>query len=363
MIKIILLKTKGGGKVISIRDLAKLAEVSPATVSRVLNNDPTISVADETRERIITLAKEMNYTTKNRKHSAKTTTLEMSIGLIIRHNVMSEQSDPYFKNIRSGIEATAKKWRIKIDLLFRVRDQNKNWDLISEYGVIIIIGRMSNSFYEKVYSLNQKIIVLDNPFCPKYLFSINNDFYDQTQEILDLLIQNGHQRITYIGGYHSIVDENGQSVQSKLDTRLSSFEQYRDTHHLKNHLNYYLDQWTSQSGYQIVKQMIDTLPSLPTAIIAGSDPIAIGVYHALKSEGYKIPEDVSIISFDDIGLTKYLTPSLSSIYLDTTEMGKITLNLAKAIITKEFSTPIRITCTSQINIRDSIKFIKDEKKQ
>lgn len=340
---------------ISIRDLAKLAEVSAATVSRVLNNDPTISVTDETRERIITLAKEMNYTPKNRKHSAKNTATKMSVGLIIRHNTSTEQVDPYFKNLREGIEETAKKWRLKVDILFRVHDVNKEWERISEYGAIIVIGRMSLSFYDKITNLNPHIIVVDDPFCPKNICSICNDFYDKTTEILNYLVQNGHRNISYIGGYQAIIDENGQRTTSDLDSRLLSYQKFMKEHQLQQYIHYYLGQWTSQGGYQLIQDMLNQTMDIPTAIIVGSDPLAIGVYHALHSSGYRIPDDVSIISFDDIGLTKYLTPALSSVYMDTTEMGKVALNMAKSMLLGEFTIPIHVTCTSQLNIRESIK--------
>lgn len=338
---------------ISIRDLAKLAEVSAATVSRVLNDDPTICVTDETRNRIKTLAKQMNYTPKNRKHSAKSTALEMSIGLITRHTKASEENDPYFKNIRLGIEEAAKKWRLKVDLLFRIRDENKEWENIKNYGAIIIIGRMSSSFYEKIMLYNHNIIVVDDPYCPKNIYSVYNDFYDKTTEILDLLIKYGHRNISYIGGYQSIADEHGDTTSSTLDSRLIAYQSYMKNHHLDEFMNCYLGEWSSQSGYSLTIELLKN-NQIPSAIVVGSDPIAIGVYHALKSEGYHIPKDISIISFDDLSLPKYLQPTLSSVYLNTKDMGKIALNIAKSLISKEFSTPFQVICNSEIKLRDSI---------
>lgn len=338
---------------VSIRDLAKLAEVSPTTVSRVLNDDPTIQVADETRHRIIELAKEMNYTPKNRKHSAKNTSLKLSIGLIIRHTPSSEQNDPYFKNLRDGIEQSAKKWRIKVDLLFRIKDTKKDWNLISQYGVIVIVGRMSDSFYDKVIHLNPHIIVVDNPYCQHPVFTVNNDFYDQTTKIMQMLYDLNHRHISYIGGYIKSVDENGTTYTSQQDSRLESYLHFMTKYNLDSSIHYYLGGWTPKDGYQLASQMLSQ-KKLPSAIVVGSDPLTIGVYQALKERNIKIPDDISVISFDDMGTTKYLTPSVSSVYIDTLDMGNVVLQIAKAIILKEISHPIKVTCQSQLNIRDSI---------
>lgn len=343
----------------SIRDLAKLAEVSAATVSRVLNHDETISVSDETKERIFRIAKEMNYSLKDRKHSAKSTSLDMSVGLIIRHSETNEKTDPYFKDLREGIEKTAKKWRLKVDLLFRIRDKDKDWNLIPKYGVIVVIGRVADSYYDKILELNPHLIIVDNPYYRNNAFLVYNDFYQRTHEVMQYLYDTGHRQIAYIGGYQNILHLDGHTEKTRDDTRLDSYINFMISHDLSDEIQYHLGDWTTQSGYDLTLELLKDNKKLPTALVVGSDPLAIGVYHACHAQSIIIPDELSIVSFDDIGLTKYLEPKISSVHMDTKEMGVVVLQIAKSILAKDINNPIQIICQSKLNIRDSVKDLND----
>ena len=82
--------------------------------------------------------------------------------------------------------------------------------------------------------------------------------------------------------------------------------------------------------------------------------MALGVYKAFNDAQVKIPNDISIVSFDDVDINRFLTPTLSSVYMNTEEMGKTAIRLAKDIITEEISIPLTITCHSKLNKRGSI---------
>ena len=82
--------------------------------------------------------------------------------------------------------------------------------------------------------------------------------------------------------------------------------------------------------------------------------MALGVYKAFNDAGVNIPNDISVASFDDVELTRFLSPTLSSVYMDTEEMGKTAIRLAKDLITEKISIPLTITCHSQFNKRESI---------
>lgn len=89
----------------------------------------------------------------------------------------------------------------------------------------------------------------------------------------------------------------------------------------------------------------------------GSDPMVLGVYKALNNHHISIPDDISVVSFDDVDINRFLTPTLSSVYMDTKEMGKTAVRLAKDLITENISIPLTVTCHSNLNKRESIKAI------
>ncbi|KAA8792583.1 LacI family DNA-binding transcriptional regulator [Lactobacillus crispatus] len=337
----------------SIRDIAKLAGVSPATVSRILNNDPSFSINKNTRARVIEIANRVHYSKKNAVRGPKSTGDGMSIGLILRHNAQTEENDPYFKNIHRGIEEEAAFWRLRTETVFTMHDKNKDWDQLSKYGAIIIVGEMTPDAIERVKSLNPNLFLVDARPQLKNCSYIQNDFSNKTAEILDYLYKNGHRNIAYIGGKSSIVDQTGKTIYLNNDVRAGSYEKWMKLHGLEKYINYILGDWTAESGLKSGEKLAQLDP-LPTAVVVGSDPMAIGVYKAFANKGIKIPTDVSVVSFDDVDLNRYLTPTLSSVYMDSAEMGRTAVRLAKDAIIEKTTFALTVTCRSELRIRESV---------
>ena len=98
--------------------------------------------------------------------------------------------------------------------------------------------------------------------------------------------------------------------------------------------------------------------SLPSAIMVGNDPIAVGVYRALKKNNIRIPEDVSIVSFDNIEVAEYLTPSLSTVSIHTEEIGKLAVSLAKEMLTEDKKIPVHVIVSYEMIARESEKEVR-----
>ena len=98
----------------------------------------------------------------------------------------------------------------------------------------------------------------------------------------------------------------------------------------------------------------------PTAIVVASDPMAVGVYKAITNAGLSIPDDISIISFDDIEMAKFMSPSLSTVKLNAEEVGKIGVELVRGKLLNVRAMPVRVICTSELVLRDSVKDIADK---
>ncbi|GAA3631176.1 LacI family DNA-binding transcriptional regulator [Lactobacillus hamsteri] len=339
----------------SIRDVAKVAGVSPASVSRILNKDPDFHINVNTRKRVLETAKRLNYSKTKNKRGPKGKK-GMSIGLILRHTAENEPGDPYFKNIHDGITDEAAKWRLDTNVVFRMHDKNKDWEELSKYGAVILVGQMTNDAIKRIKSLNENVILVDANPDLDYCDYIQNDFTDKTTQILNHLYELGHRNIAFIGGNSSIVDMDGNTIPLKGDSRAVTYSNWMKIKELNKYEHSYISDWSIEDGFEMCNKMIDELDELPSAIIVASDPMALGVYKSLNNHHISIPDQVSIISFDDVEMNRYLTPSLSSVYMDSREMGKTAVRLAKdMMIEKSANTmPLVITCRSQLRLRDSV---------
>lgn len=340
----------------SIRDIAKMAGVSAASVSRILNNDETFSINDNTRKRVIEIANRLHYSKEKNLKSSRYKDNGMSIGLILRHNEESELQDPYFLAIRRGIEEEAAKWRIKVVKAFRMRDEDKNWEQLANYGAIIMIGEMTEAAMEKIMAINSHLILVDNYISDERYDRIQTDFIAKTYKVLDLLYRKGHRNIAFVGGRSSIVDIDGSRINSRHEVRADSYEKWMQLKGLKQYISTNIGHWSAEDALNMTTEILKQ-KELPTAIVVASDPMAMGVYKAINNAGLKIPDDISVISFDDVELNRYLTPTLSSIKMDSEEMGRMAVKVAREQMIEPRKMPIQIICSSELKVRDSVKDI------
>lgn len=339
----------------SIRDVAKVAGVSPASVSRILNKDKTFHINKNTRKRVFETARRMNYSKSNNKRGPKGKR-GMTIGLVLRHTAESEPNDPYFKNIHTGITDEAAKWRLDTELLFRMHDKNKDLTQIGKYGAIIMVGQMTDDAVLAIKKRNPNVIMIDaNPDLETVNY-IQNDFTVRTRQILDYLYKLGHRNIAFIGGKSSVVDMDGNIVPLPYDSRAQIYSEWMKIKGLNKYEHAYIKDWSIEDGFKACNELLQKQKEIPSAIVVGSDPMALGVYKSLKNHQIAIPNEVSIISFDDVEINRFLTPSLSSVYMNSREMGKAAVRLAKDMMVEKNvnKMPVIITCRSELHLRDSV---------
>ncbi|KAF1301624.1 MULTISPECIES: LacI family DNA-binding transcriptional regulator [Enterococcus] len=337
----------------SIRDIAKMAGVSAASVSRILNNDQTFSINENTRQRVIEIANQVNYSKEKNLRGSRNVGDDLSIALITRHSEESESDDPYFQHIRKGIEKEAAKWRLKVVRVFRMRDKLKDWQQLKKYKAVILIGEMDTDALEEVKKYNDQIILVDNYQNHSQFDCIQTDFAWKTHEILDTLFENGHRNIAFIGGVGSKVDRIGDVSFYQEEVRAEQYRQWMKLKDLEQYSHSFQKNWTPECGLQLTEEMLQLNPR-PTAVVVASDPMAVGVYRAINDHGLRIPEDISVISFDDIEMARYMSPALSTVRMNAQEMGRIAVNMAKERILGTRTMPITVICSSQLIARESV---------
>lgn len=333
---------------VGIRDVARRAGVSPGAVSRVLNNDPTLSVAKSTKERIYQAIKELNYDIDKRKYVKRRLP---SIGVITTTSRQKELDDPYFNALRIGLEQEARRLHLGMNRVYNLEDNPKTWQDFDKLGAIIIVGTVSETAVRRLSEQNKNIIVVDNPEINQEVDMVYADFERMTKRVLQLFYEKGHRRIGYIGGFNIDIDENGEKIYSDNEKRYRAYQEFMTANGLKKQAK--LGLWEPLEGKRMMDEWLESEEELPTALLVGSDPLSVGVYRSLQSATISVGTEIEIASFDDIEIAEFLTPSLTTVHISAQEIAKAAVRLAKERIDGERQEPVIMTFPSKLVVRES----------
>ncbi|BAB05946.1 LacI family DNA-binding transcriptional regulator [Halalkalibacterium halodurans] len=332
----------------TIKDIAKLANVSNATVSRVLNRDATLSVTEETRERIYSIAKELGYKRiKERQETKKQ--VAPNIGIIILQSPEEEIDDPYFNSIRNGVEQTLQAKGIYSTKVIHVQDSTTTSNIDGLDGLIIIGGVTSDKIKQMTAPLEHLVFVNRCPSEEEF-DSVVIDFEKATSKALDYLFLKGFRRIGYIGG-----TERQLSDQGKVE-----IEDFRHTVYVKKmeELGLYepslvfIGEYKMTEGYKLMKRAIEA-GNLPEAFFISSDPMAVGALRALKEANIAVPRDVSLVSFNDNEMAQFVDPPLTTVKVFTEQMGEMAVQLLLDRLNGR-TLPLKVVVPTELVVRESV---------
>ena len=290
---------------ITIKEIAKAAGVSPSTVSNALNGKPNVS--EKVRERIFTLCEEMNYqpnpASKGLK-SGKSKTLLF---------VFSDFDRQFYLQIIKGINQYANLRGYDL-LVCSAKSCSKFMHPSITCGSIILDRRIQNQFILQKASLTYPIISLDRPLIHQGAKSILLDNYSVMSELVEGLYQRGYRKFAFLAGVESTLD-NQERYKATSDVLQSHGLKIATEHHLHG-------DYTEQSGYQAAKILLLS-NQLPEIVISANDDMAFGMIEAFQETGLQIPKDISVTGFDDekpaeaLGLTTISIPNFERGYLAT----------------------------------------------
>ncbi len=280
----------------------------------MLNYDPTLSVTDETRKRIVEAAEELSYKKRPLKKPAA-----KKIAIIHWYTEKEEMEDLYYMSIRHGIEQRCQQLDIQFANYFY--DELKEIKNDQLQG-IIAIGKFSLEQVAEMAEVTLNIVFTDCSPDDDVYDSVIIDFDKASKKIIDYLIKKGHNSIGYIGGRETY---KGSSTEI-VDPRETTFRTYMKEKGRLDECLIYIGAFSVASGYTLMKQAIEELGNrLPTAIFAGNDLIAIGCLRALHEGNIAVPERVNVIGINDISVSKYIFPSLTTLKVHTELMGETAL--------------------------------------
>ncbi|MDU1846568.1 MAG: LacI family DNA-binding transcriptional regulator [Niallia nealsonii] len=330
---------------ITIKDVAREAGVSISTVSNALNGVDVLH--PDTREHVLNVAKRLNYIPNLNGKNLKSNATKV-IGLFI-----TSMRGPYYDQLVDSISKECEKLGYELNIFITKNDRTALSNILGKRvdGAII-----SNEFIdEKDVSVLEEagipVVFIDRERVSKTSSSVVFDSYKGGQDVARYLINLGHKRIGYIRGYDHLYDD------------IKRYEGFRDTL-LDANIPFYeedllIGYFEEEASFSAVKAFVRSGKDLPDAFVAANDLSAIGCIKALKSEGILVPKDISIISFDDIDLSEYFTPPLTTVNNPIIMLGKHAIERLLGIIRGEEvgkldklqgSLIVRDSCTINKNI-------------
>jgi len=303
-------------KRVNIQEVAKLAGVSPSTVSRALNNHPGIS--EKTRQKIIEVAKKLNYK-PNYRGQILTTKSTKNIGLLI-----TDITNPFFPELVRGAEERASEAGYTILLGNTSESEEKETNYLDFFsrgpvdGVIISASRISNEHIINLAEEGLPIVVINRMLEHPKISYVSTDMEKGGYLATKHLIKLGHSRIAFI---------NGPKLSEAAERRLSGYKRALTESKIRYNPNLIsFNTPVADSGYkEAIKLLCAKNP--PSAIFTYNDLMAFGVIKAAKELGIKIPEELSIIGFDDIFFSNFTDPPLTTVRQPKEELGENAVEL------------------------------------
>jgi LacI family transcriptional regulator len=336
--------------VATITDVARLAGVSIKTVSRVVNNVPEVSPQTrlKVQQAIVELGYQPNAIARNFV-TGKTNT----VGVIIPHSANYIFSHSFFTEVLRGIAEVLS--ANNINLLLQVAHGTTPYVNLYRQrqvdGMILMSIRLGDPNLEGLAASGVPLIstcrIADDDDSSRW---VDADFVGGVEQSMDHLISLGHRRIALLTGPKDLV-----SVRLREQGYRNSLKK----HNLLQVDEYILeDDFTSESGYALAVQAMK-LTHPPSALICGDDMMAFGAVQALKELGYRVPEDVSVIGFDDISLARFSSPPLTTVRQDTYQKGRITAETLLALMrNRGDAIPTQLMLDTTLIIRNSTALAK-----
>lgn len=295
-------------KIVTQEDIAQYAGVSRSVVSYVINN-ASRPVAEETKLKVIDAINELGYRPNN-----PNAFVSKNIGIIIADVFMFRR--PFYSDILAGIHSSAYENGYHINFI-RFFNDLKDPLLFEELihtekisGLLLIsLDQIIKDIHDTEIIKKLKVRI-KNVVCIEWSFdglsSINFSRQEASYKACKYLLDNKNTTIHYIG---------------PLDGRILGFHQALIEADMLDNLNNSTYSATSQEGYDICQRFIDNA-TLPSAILGGTDEVSIGILNCLYENNIVVPQDISIISIDNIDMASFTNPPLTTVNVETWEMGR-----------------------------------------
>ncbi|HYQ79940.1 MAG TPA: LacI family DNA-binding transcriptional regulator [Anaeromyxobacteraceae bacterium] len=344
---------------VRIVDIARIAGVSPATVSLALNDKP--GVGEETRRRIRSIARKLDY--QPPKAAAQPAAASGSICLlhIARHgHTVNRDHDVFIADYIEGLGQGSKEVGLSLEVVtFQRTPIEQIIELAQQQpaaGLVVLGTELSAADVDAFSPLRKPLVFLDtyHEFLPFDFVDMNNQ--DSVFTVISHLQARGHRRIGMVkasvgGGWET------RNLRLREDAFVASLA--RCGLPFEERFVFATDS-TFHGAYEDMLAILRRKVELPTALFCGNDIIACGCLKALVAEGVRVPEDVSLVGFDDLPLAAVVDPPLTTVQVSKAEIGRMAVQLLVTRIRSESRTPpVKVLIGGKLVERQSVRLLAD----
>lgn len=294
----------------TIRDVAKRAGVAPITVSRVINNSG--SVTAETRERVKQAVRELNYVPNRLARSLRLKRTH-TIALIV-----SDITNPFWTTVVRGVEDAAQDAGFNVILCNTDESEAKQEQYLDVLlqkrvdGILLVPACSDTRLGDWLQRQNTPIVILDRQVYTASADVVRGDSEGGAYRLVQHLLSLGHRQIAVLSGPQGVSTAEDRVAGCRRALQEAGLELEA------GQVQY--GKFNQESGYEMAQQML-TLCPCPTALFAGNNFIAVGALRALRDNGLRVPEDISVVSFDDLTSSLVIEPFLTVVDQPAYEMG------------------------------------------
>ena len=342
---------------VTLKNLSEITGYSIATISRVLNNDKTLRASEETKKIIKTVAKTSGYKTlqskKNKQKIKSSLYNRCCLGIVEPSNIQEHIQDPYYLYLKGFVEQECFNKKIEtVKIQYNTKSKKYNFFPNKKVDGIITIGHFSVKEIDDMKKITKNIVFLDCAPHDGNYSSVIVDLKLGLKRGVDYLISCGHKNICFAG------PKTAPNIFKELELEIKrvAFLEYIKEKNISENCSLLECERSTESAYENTKLFIEkNIKNLPTVFLAVNESVALGILNALKEKNIKVPEEISVLSYNNTIFSAFITPPLSSISIDSEYMAQTAEELTvKQAKTKLFR-PVQILTFPYITEKQSIK--------
>ncbi|WEG13177.1 LacI family DNA-binding transcriptional regulator [Pullulanibacillus sp. KACC 23026] len=301
---------------VTIKDVAKLANVNPSTVSRVIANSSRIS--EKTKRTVREAMEQLGYYPNHHARSLANQSAQ-TIGIVLPGSGGELFQNPFFPQVIQGISKEAHANHYGIYMTTGITKEEIRAEVLSMVhgrrvdGLILLYSRIGDELVDLLIKLRFPFVLIGKPYINEnQITHVDNDNIQAAIEATQYLINLGHTKCAFIGGAPELV---------VTTDRLNGYKQALTQAGLPIRDEYIVHQDFLQEGGRQAGQLLMSMEDPPTGLIVADDIMALGIMSSLTEISVRVPEDISLISFNNLLISEYCSPPLTSVEINIFQLG------------------------------------------